>query len=110
MQYVDFEMEVVHFALPLLAFFRKTGPKVPILRGRPLRPAPLRVQIYEIFRPKARNVKTQGRRRRSALRRRRSTYYHAALSAASSAGMGSDGIFQLMLKYTSKPEILARNL
>ena len=32
MQYVDFEMEVVHFSKALLAFFRKTGAESPRIR------------------------------------------------------------------------------
>ena len=60
MHYLHFEMEVVHFREALLAFSSKTGPKVPIIRGRPRWPAPLQMQIYEIFRRKARNVKTGG--------------------------------------------------
>ena len=59
-----FKMQVVHFPLPLLAFWvrittflRKIGRKNPQNRGRPRWPAPLLLQIYEIFQPKARNVK-----------------------------------------------------
>ena len=58
-------MQVVHFAKALLAFlpairtFSLQKPRRrPRIRGRPPRSAPLLLQRYEIFRRKARNVKS----------------------------------------------------
>ena len=64
MEVVHFKMQVTHFTKAILAFVRESRAfcltirtKMPITRGRPRWPAPLPMQIYKIFRPKARSVK-----------------------------------------------------
>ena len=67
MEVTLFEMQVTFLMKAILAFVLRSRPfcfairpKVPIIRGRPSRPAPLLQQIYEFFRPKANSVKNDG--------------------------------------------------
>ena len=98
MEVVHFKMQVTHFTKAILAFVRESRAfclrirtKIPIIRGRPLRPAPLQMQIYEIFRPKARNVKMAAAQPCAKASARRAGTPHRSFAPRQDQKEGADG-------------------